>query len=135
MELPDYQLADPRYYTLPRAELRALADERLRTQLRYVYATTPFWRRKLDAAGVEPAHFRGLDDLDRLPFCTKQELQEDQAAHSPFGSYVASPRTRWSPWRPAARPAGRCAASSRRATGAASSTASCASRVVWRRAT
>jgi phenylacetate-CoA ligase len=95
MELPDYQLADPRYYTLPRAELRALADERLRTQLRYVYATTPFWRRKLDAAGVEPARFRGLDDLDRLPFCTKQELQEDQAANPPFGSYVASPRTRW----------------------------------------
>jgi len=97
MELPDYRLAVPRYYTLPRAELRALADERLRTQLRYVYATTPFWRRKLDAAGVEPARFRGLDDLDRLPFCTKQELQENQAAHPPFGSYVASDRRRGLP--------------------------------------
>jgi hypothetical protein len=95
MDLPDYAIADPRYYTLPRAELRALADERLRTQLRYVYATTPFWRRKLDAAGVDPARFRGLDDLDRLPFCTKQELQENQAAHPPFGSYVASDRRRW----------------------------------------
>ena len=93
--LPDYEIADPRYYTLPKAELRALQVERLRTQVAYVYAHAPFWRRKLDEAGVRPATIRGLEDLDRLPFCTKQELQADQAAHPPFGSYTASPRATW----------------------------------------
>jgi phenylacetate-CoA ligase len=95
VNLPEYEINHPRYYTLPRAELRALQDERLRAQVRYVYETTPFWRRKLDAAGVTPAAFRGLADLERLPYCTKQELQDDQRAHPPFGSYVAAPRTAW----------------------------------------
>jgi phenylacetate-CoA ligase len=95
MELPEYEIRDPRYYTLPKAALRALQAERLRTQVRYVYATTPFWRRKFDAAGLTPDDIRGLEDLERIPFCTKAELQEDQAAHPPFGSYTASPRHRW----------------------------------------
>jgi phenylacetate-CoA ligase len=37
---------------------------------------------------------RELDDLRRLPFCTKTELLADQAAHPPFGSYVAADRAR-----------------------------------------
>ena len=92
MMLPDYTVLDPSLERLPPAELHALQAERLRQMVAYVYDATPFWRRKLDAAGVTPGDVSGLDDLSRLPFCTKEELQADQAEHPPFGSYVGVDR-------------------------------------------
>ncbi len=72
--LPDYTVLDPDLRRLPLEELRALQAERLRAMVAYVYDAAPFWRRKLDAAGVTPGDVAGLDDLPRLPFCTKEEL-------------------------------------------------------------
>ena len=92
MMLPDYTVLDPSLERLPPAELHALQAERLRQMVAYVYDATPFWRRKLDAAGVTPGDVSGLDDLSRLPFCTKEELQTDQAEHPPFGSYIGVDR-------------------------------------------
>jgi phenylacetate-CoA ligase len=93
--LPDYRTGDPALSTLPRAELVALQDERLRTMVAYVGATSPFWRRKLADAGVSPEEIRGVADLPRLPFTTRAELDAEQAAHPPFGEYTCSPRERW----------------------------------------
>ena len=50
--LPDYATGDPALSTLPREELVALQDERLRAMVAYVHETSPFWRRKLAEAGV-----------------------------------------------------------------------------------
>lgn len=50
--LPDYDLRDPAPLTMPREQLRAVQDERLRAMVAYVYETSPFWRRKLTDAGV-----------------------------------------------------------------------------------
>jgi phenylacetate-CoA ligase len=72
--------------------LRALQAERLVNMVRYVCARTPFWRRKFDEAGLDPLQIHGLEDLRRIPFCTKEELQADQLAHPPFGSYVGCDR-------------------------------------------
>ncbi len=94
-ELPDYVVLDLGLERLPIGRLRELQAERLRAMVHYVYGATPFWRTKLDAAGLTPNDVRGLDDLALLPFSTKEELQEDQRAFPPFGSYVATPRTRW----------------------------------------
>ncbi len=87
-ELPDYVVLDPGIERLPVERLRDLQAERLRTIVQYVYASTPFWRRKLDDAHVYPSDIRGLEDLPRIPFCTREELQADQGEHPPFGSYV-----------------------------------------------
>lgn len=92
-QLPDYLILDPKVDRLPRPALRELQSQRLRAMVRYCYDAAPFWKRKFDAAGVRPEDIRSLDDLPRVPFCTKAELQQDQAQHPPFGSYVASPRT------------------------------------------
>lgn len=91
--LPDYVVLDASIEHLPVDRLRALQAERLCATVRYVYAQAPFWRAKFDAAGLHPSDIRGLDDLSRLPFCTKDELQADQHAHPPFGSYLACDRT------------------------------------------
>ena len=70
--LPAYDLRDPAPLTMPREQLTAIQDERLRTMVAYVYETSPFWRRKLDDAGVHPQDVGGIEDLPKIPFCTRR---------------------------------------------------------------
>jgi phenylacetate-CoA ligase len=95
MRLPDYQVLDPSLERLPRADLQALQGERLAAMVDYVFESSPFWRAKLEAAGVSPGSVQGIEDISRLPFATRAELEEDQAANPPFGSYVCSGPTQW----------------------------------------
>jgi len=67
------------------AALRALQSQRLRESVARVYETVPHYRAKLDAAGVKPADIRGLEDIGRLPFTTKDDLRETY----PFGLFAA----------------------------------------------
>jgi phenylacetate-CoA ligase len=94
-QLPVYLVLDPKLARLPRTALEKLQASRLVTMARYLYEETPLWRRKFDVVGLGPADIRGLEDLRRIPFCTKEELQKDQAANPPFGSYTASHSSRW----------------------------------------
>jgi phenylacetate-CoA ligase len=64
--------------------LRALQSKRLRDAVKRAYERVPHYRAKLDAAGVKPADIRGLDDLERLPFTTKDDLRETY----PFGMFA-----------------------------------------------
>jgi phenylacetate-CoA ligase len=70
-------------------ERRELQGERLEAQVRHVYENTSFYRKKLDNAGITPDDIKGLDDLRKIPFTTKQELQDDQEKNPPCGSYLA----------------------------------------------
>jgi phenylacetate-CoA ligase len=81
--------------TLLRGELDALQLERLRRQVARCYDASPFYREKFDRAGVAPRHLERLSDIARLPFVTKAELRDEQAAHPPFGRYVLAPQTTW----------------------------------------
>ena len=89
--LPDYRTDDPAVRCLPRDELRALQDERLRALVAYARATSGFWRERLDAAG----EVRGVADLAALALTTRAELGAEQAEHPPFGDYTCSPRETW----------------------------------------
>jgi len=75
--------------TLDAAALRRLHEERLRAQLDYVAARSPFYRRKFAEARVDPAEVRRLEDLARLPFTEKHELRESQLALPPYGDHLA----------------------------------------------
>ncbi len=87
----------PSRYLEPRIERRSRADmtrwqtQRLREQVRHAATRSPFYRRKLRAAGVNPASVRSLEDLRRLPFTTKDELKDNQAAKPPWGDVLAVP--------------------------------------------
>jgi phenylacetate-CoA ligase len=83
---------EPRIERASRATLQALQLKRLRAQLTHAATRSPFYRRKLAAAGVKPT-LRALDDLRRLPFTTKDELKENQAACPPWGDVLAVPFT------------------------------------------
>ncbi len=81
---------EPRLERASRATLQALQLKRLRAQLAHAAAHSPFYRRKLKAAGVAP-RLRTLEDLGALPFTTKDELKANQAEHPPWGDLLAVP--------------------------------------------
>jgi phenylacetate-CoA ligase len=67
--------------TLPRAELRALQSERLRAVVRHAYDHVPFYRQRMDEAGVCPDDIRDIADLAKLPFTVKKDFRDQY----PFG--------------------------------------------------
>ncbi|RMH19657.1 MAG: phenylacetate--CoA ligase family protein [Acidobacteria bacterium] len=81
---------DARLETLDRDALRAHQEERLR-RLMAVVPRSAFYRRKLAAAGIDPASISSLDDLARLPFTTKAELLAAQRREPPFGGLTTRP--------------------------------------------
>jgi phenylacetate-CoA ligase len=74
-----------------RAAMTRWQSRRLVEQVRHAAAHSPFYRRKLKAARVRPASIRGIGDLGRLPFTTKDELKENQASRPPWGDLLAVP--------------------------------------------
>ncbi len=82
---------EPEIERRSRATMTRWQSVRLREQVRHAAANSPFYRRKLKAAGVRPALIRTTADLGRLPFTTKDELKENQAAKPPWGDVLAVP--------------------------------------------
>lgn len=76
----------------PAERERAIA-ERLRLVMRYAYEHAPFYRRKWDEADVHPDRIRTLEDFERVPVVTKQELRAAQVRAAPFGDYLCIPET------------------------------------------
>jgi phenylacetate-CoA ligase len=66
---------------------------RLREVMRYAYATSPFYRKKWDDAGVDPESITSLEAFERVPVVTKAELRASQAARPPFGEYLCVPES------------------------------------------
>lgn len=78
--------------TMPRAQLAALHLERLKGLVHYVYERSPFYRGKLDAAGVKPGDIRTLEDFKRkVPITDKSEFVDRQLAEPPYGPTLAVP--------------------------------------------
>jgi len=72
------------FETLPRPALEALQLKRLKDVVERVYASVPFYRQSLDKAGIRPADVTSLQDLQRLPFTTKQDMRDSY----PYGLFA-----------------------------------------------
>lgn len=82
----------PDVQTLPRERLRALQEERLRALVGRMYEQpVPFFRARLESAGLGPDDVKTIDDLRRVPRVVKQDLRDDEAAHPPLGTYRGAP--------------------------------------------
>ena len=68
-----------------REELEGLQSKRLVEMVRRVYHLVPFYRDKFHQLGIRPEDIKGVHDLGRLPFTTKQDLRD----HYPFGLFAA----------------------------------------------
>ena len=84
--MPEGALWNPEMQTMPRDRLLALQQERLHEAVARA-AELPFWRVKLESAGLAPDDVKTSDDLVRVPRTVKDELRADQTANPPFGSY------------------------------------------------
>lgn len=78
-----------------RSKIEAMQSQRLVEMLQAIIPRNRFWTSKLQAAGVDVAAIRGLDDLSRLPLTTKQDLVANQAEQPPYGSNMTYPSTRF----------------------------------------
>ena len=81
---------DPEIETMDHARLAALQQAKLAKQLDYIFARSPFYKEKFQAAGIRREHYQTLADLAKFPFTTKEELRESQAASPPLGKHMAA---------------------------------------------
>jgi len=57
-------------------EIQALQVEGLKWTVAHAYNGSEFYRKRFDEAGIKPEDIKSLDDLQRLPFVTAHDLQE-----------------------------------------------------------
>lgn len=81
MENWEERIRDPKIECMSRDEMSALQSERLVKQVKNVYDNVAFYREKMDALGLEPGDIRGIEDITKLPFTTKEDLRNNY----PFG--------------------------------------------------
>ncbi len=67
-----------------REDLERLQLERLQRLVDRVYRQVPFYRNRLEGAGIGPADIRSLEDLEKIPFTTKADLRDNY----PFGLFA-----------------------------------------------
>jgi phenylacetate-CoA ligase len=69
---------------MDRAGIRQVQSERLRATVERVYFNVPYFRNRMQEAGLGPENIHSIDDLSRLPFTTKQDLRDNY----PFGLFA-----------------------------------------------
>lgn len=67
-------------------EIRALQQARLVRALDHAYRT-PFYRKRWDAAGIDPREIRTLEALRMIPTYVVDDLRQSLEANPPFGDY------------------------------------------------
>jgi phenylacetate-CoA ligase len=73
----DLEFRNSKIELMKREELELLQLERLKITLINVYENVPFYKKRLDDCGVNPYKFSGLDEMDKIPFTTKEDLRQN----------------------------------------------------------
>ncbi|RLB03779.1 MAG: phenylacetate--CoA ligase [Deltaproteobacteria bacterium] len=72
--------------TMPREELIKLKEKKLPEAIKRAYAS-PFYQKRFKEIGADPNDIKTIDDLEKLPFTTKEDLRKSQQENPPFGDY------------------------------------------------
>ena len=62
--------------TASREQIRKIQDEKLVEQVKHVWENVPYYKKKMEDAGVTPDDIKGVDDLHKLPFLSKEDLRK-----------------------------------------------------------
>lgn len=65
-------------------ELRELQFRRMKWTLEHAYKNSPMYTKKFNEAGVHPSDFKCLEDINKFPYTTKQDLRDNY----PFNSFA-----------------------------------------------
>ena len=61
---------------MSRDEMANMQGARLRKLVANVYHNVEFYRKKMQAMGLEPGDIKGIEDITKLPFTTKNDLRD-----------------------------------------------------------
>lgn len=67
-----------------REEMKKLQLERLQAVVKYAYENVPYYKKRFDEEGVKPEDIKTMEDIQKLPFTTKDDLR----AAYPFGMFA-----------------------------------------------
>ena len=70
--------------SMDRGSLTKMQNNRLRSIVERVYFNVPYFRKKMQAAGLSPASAATMNDLHKLPFTDKEDLR----VNYPFGLFA-----------------------------------------------
>ncbi|MDT8903013.1 phenylacetate--CoA ligase family protein [Anaeroselena agilis] len=70
--------------TMVRTELSAVQAARLRDTIERAYRQVPFYRSRMQAAGLLPEDIASLEHIGKLPFTTKQDMRDNY----PYGLFA-----------------------------------------------
>ena len=70
--------------TMDRADLERLQLKRLQNLVEYVFNRVPFYKQRLDEAGVKPEKIKALSDIQYIPYTTKDDIRDTY----PFGLFA-----------------------------------------------
>ncbi len=73
-----------RIETMDRADLERLQLERLKKLVDYCYNRVPFYKKRLDEAGVTADKIKTLSDIQYIPYTTKDDIRDTY----PFGLFA-----------------------------------------------
>ncbi|NQT69723.1 MAG: phenylacetate--CoA ligase [Desulfobacteraceae bacterium] len=77
-------ILDIGFETMPREDLETIILRRLKATIDRIYSNVPFYRRKLEENSITPNDIRSLEDLQRIPFTTKEDLRDNY----PYGMFA-----------------------------------------------
>lgn len=66
----------PDIETASREQIHEWQSERLVKQVQHVWDNVPFYKEKMEEAGLTPEDIKSVDDLHKLPFVTKDDLKD-----------------------------------------------------------
>jgi phenylacetate-CoA ligase len=62
---------------LSRENIQEYQIEKLKKLIAYAYAHVPYYKEKMDAAGIRPNDIKSLDDLTKLPILDKSDIRKN----------------------------------------------------------
>ncbi len=69
---------------MSRDEMQTLQSKRLVKAVDRVYHNVEYYRKKMQALGIEPGDIKGIEDITKLPYTTKDDLRDTY----PFGLFA-----------------------------------------------
>ncbi len=75
----------PEIETASQEQIKSWQSERLVNQVKHIWDNVPYYRKKMEEKGVTPDDIKGIEDLHKLPFVTKDDLREGY----PYGLLAA----------------------------------------------
>ena len=69
---------------MPIGKLKELQLERLKWSIRHAFVNVPFYRKKFEEANFHPDQFKSFDDMQRIPYLTKQDMRDNY----PYGLFA-----------------------------------------------